>query len=202
MIQNRKQIILINSTTMSLQMKTLYYQLWVIAIFRTGQVLQQTLMVSPNYSRESIHPKQQDVIFQQSIDIGSVPADWKHANIIAVYKKGSRTDAQNYRPVSLTCVPCKLPEHIMFRHIMTHVDAHNVLVHHQHGLRSNCSCETQLINTIEHLARSINDRNQTDLLILDFSKAFDTVTHKRLLLKVEYYGIRGHHIKWMQSQLL
>ena len=93
-------------------------------------------------------------------------------------------------------------EHIMFRHIMTHLDAHNVLVDHQHGFRSNCSCETQIINTIEHLAGSINDRNQTDLLILDFSKAFDTVAHKRLLLKHEYYGVRGHHIKWMQSWLL
>ena len=90
----------------------------------------------------------------------------------------------------------------MFRHIMTHLDAHNVLVDHQHGFRSNCSCETQLINTIEHLARSINDRNQTDLLILYFSKAFDTVAHKRMLLKLEYCGIRGHHIKWIQSWLL
>ena len=90
----------------------------------------------------------------------------------------------------------------MFRHIMTHLDAHNVLVDHQHGSRSNRSCETQLINTIAHLARSINYRNQTDLLILDFSKAFDTVSHKRLLLKLEYYGIRGHHLNWMPSWLL
>ena len=79
---------------------------------------------------------------------------------------------------------------------MTHLDAHNVLVDHQHGFRSNRSCETQLINTIEHLACSI------DLLILYFSKAFDTVVHKRLLLKFEYYGIRGHHLNWMQSWVL
>ena len=79
----------------------------------------------------------------------------------------------------------------MFRHIMTHLDAHNVLVDHQHGFRSNRSCETQLINTIENLACSIKYRNQTDLLLLGFSKAFDTVAHKRLLLKLECYGIRG-----------
>ena len=140
--------------------------------------------------------------FQQSIDTGSVPADWKHANSIAVYKKGSRTEAHNYRPVSLASVPCKLPEHIMFRHIMTHLDALNVLVDHQHGFRSNRSCEAQFINTTEHLTRSINHRNQTDLLMLDFSKAFfDTVAHKLLLLKLEYYGIRGHHLNWMQSWL-
>lgn len=76
-------------------------------------------------------------IFQQSIDTGLVLDDWKHANIIAVYKKGLRTEAHNYRPVSLTSVPCKLLQHIMLRHIMTHPDAHNVLVDHQHGFRSN-----------------------------------------------------------------
>jgi len=85
---------------------------------------------------------------------------------------------------------------------MTHLDAHNVLVDHQDGFRSNRSCETQLINTTEHLARSINNINQLDLLILDFSKAFDTVAHKRLLLKLEYYDICGLHLNWMQSWLL
>ena len=82
----------------------------------------------------------------------------------------------------------------MFLRIMTHLDAHHVLVDHQHGFRSNRSCETQLVNTIEHLTRSINRRKQTDLLILDFLKAFGTVVHKRLLLKIEYYGICGHHL--------
>ena len=73
-------------------------------------------------------------IFQQSIDTGSVPADWKHAIIIAVHKKGSRTEAQNYRPVSLTSAQCKLLELIMFRQNMAHLDAYNVLVDHQHDL--------------------------------------------------------------------
>ena len=87
----------------------------------------------------------------------------------------------------------------MFRHIMTHLDAHNVLADLQHGFRSNRSCEKPLINTIEHLARSINNRNQTDLLILDFSKAFDTVAHKCLFLEIKYYGTHNHHLNWIQS---
>ena len=90
----------------------------------------------------------------------------------------------------------------MFRHIMTPLNTHNVLVDHQHGFRSNRSYETQLTNTIEHLARSIKYRNETDLLILDFSKAFDPGVHKRLLLKLQYYGVRGHHLNWTQSWLL
>ena len=59
-----------------------------------------------------------------------------------------------------------------------------------------------LINAVEHLARSVNDMNQTDLLILDFSKAFDKVAHKRLLLKLEYYGIRGLVLAWIKAWLI
>ena len=79
---------------------------------------------------------------------------------------------------------------------------HNILVDHQHGFRWNCSCETQLINTLEHLARSVNSRHQTDLLILGFSKAFDSVAHRRLLLKLDYYGIRRQILDWLQSWLV
>ena len=84
---------------------------------------------------------------------------------------------------------------------MSHLDAHSVLVDYQHGFRKNRSCEIQLINAIEDLARSLNNRNQTDMLILDFSKAFDTVAHNRLLLKLNHYGIRGANLAWMQSWL-
>ena len=84
---------------------------------------------------------------------------------------------------------------------MSHLDEHGVLVDCQHGFRKHRSCETQLINTIEDLSRSLNNRNQTDLLILDFAKAFDTVPHKRLLLKLDYYGIRGNSLTWMRSWL-
>ena len=131
-------------------------------------------------------------IFQQSLDSGNVPADhdWRHANIFAIYKKGSRVGAANYRPISLTSVPCKIMEHIICHNIMIHLNRHDILVHF---------CETQLINTVEHLARSIDNRCQTDLLILDFSKAFDKVAHNRLLLKMNYYGIRGPTLTWMRS---
>ena len=82
------------------------------------------------------------------------------------------------------------------------LNSFDILVDAQHGFRPGRSCETQLINTVEHLARSVNDRNQTDLLILDFSKAFDKVAHKRLLLKLEYYGIRGLVLAWIKTWLL
>ena len=85
---------------------------------------------------------------------------------------------------------------------MIHFNSFGILGDAQHGFRPGRSCETQLINTVEHLAWSVNDRNQTDLLILDFSKAFDKVAHKRLLLKLEYYGIRGLVLAWIKAWLI
>ena len=92
-------------------------------------------------------------IFQQSINTGEVPPDWKHANVVAILKKVSRSEAANYTSISLTSVPCKLLEHIIYRSIMIHLNSFDILVDAQHGFRPGRSCETQLINTVEHLAR-------------------------------------------------
>jgi hypothetical protein len=73
-------------------------------------------------------------------------------------------------------------EHIVFSQIMNHLDRKKVLGNFQHGFRRNHSCETQLLNTAEELSRRLDMRQTIDLLILDFSKAFDTVPHRRLLL--------------------
>ena len=141
-------------------------------------------------------------IFQQSLDTGDVPDDWRKANVAAKYEKGDRHVASNYRPVSLTCVSCKILEHIVFRSIMDHVDLHKILVFFQHGFRAGHSCETQLINTIEDLAKGMNDEQQLDLLILDFSKAFDLLGHRRLLAKLQYYGIRNQTLNWISNWLI
>ena len=141
------------------------------------------------------------LIYQQSLDTGVVPDDWKMANVAAIFKKGDRQIASNYRPVSLTCVSCKILEHIVFHSIMNHVDWHQILVFFQHGFRALHSCETQLISTIEDLAKGLNDKHQLDLLILDFSKAFDVVPHKRLVKKLQFYGIRDKTVNWIQNWL-
>ena len=92
-------------------------------------------------------------------------------------------------------------EHIIFHHIMSHLDENQVLVKYQHGFRRGHSCESQLITTIEQLARNLDHGKQTDVLLLDFSKAFDTVPHKRLLKKIDHYGIRGQLNKWIEAWL-
>ena len=101
---------------------------------------------------EDISPVLQ-VIFQQSLDTGEVPDDWKQANIVAIFKKGDKHLPSNYRPVSLTCVASKVLEHVIFRSIMDHLDLYKILVHFQHGFRSEHSCETLLINILDDLTK-------------------------------------------------
>jgi len=130
-----------------------------------------------------------------------LPKDWRDANIAPVYKKGDRHAAENYRPVSLTSVTSKLLEHIICHHILNHLDKHRVLTSLNHGFRSGYSCETQLVVTTHDLLNFYDQNKQVDTIILDFSKAFDTVPHQRLLLKLENYGIRGNLLSWISNFL-
>ena len=92
-------------------------------------------------------------------------------------------------------------EHILASNIRQHLDENNILSKTQHGFRKRHSCETQLLTTVEDLASSLDAREQVDCLILDFSKAFDSVPHQRLLHKIEWYGIGGNTHRWIKNWL-
>ena len=141
-------------------------------------------------------------IFNQSMTTGVLPDDWLTANVSPVFKKGDRNLAVNYRPVSLTCVCGKLLEHIVVKHILKHLEQYNILTKFQHGFRSGHSCETQLILTTHDLLRAHDAGTRTDIAVLDFSKAFDTVPHRRLMVKLDHYGIRGNLHLWIKNFLL
>ena len=140
-------------------------------------------------------------IFQASLDQGVVPDDWKDANIMPLFKKGDKTSAENYRPISLTSVTCKLLEHIIHSNVMRHFDQFNILNDDQHGFRKFRSCESQLITTINDFAEGLSEHQQIDAIFLDFSKAFDKVDHAGLLLKLKDLGIRNSLLKWVESFL-
>ena len=140
-------------------------------------------------------------LFQKSLDTGELPKDWTDANITPVFKKGDKHAAENYRPVSLTSVLSKVLEHIVCHHLHAHFEKNNILTDVNHGFRKGFSCETQLTITVDDLARNSDEGSQTDVAILDFSKAFDTVPHNKLLHKLETYGIRDNLLKWIHSFL-
>ena len=141
------------------------------------------------------------VLFRNSLNTSVLPEVWKSAWITPIFKKGSRCTASNYRPVSLTSVACKLLEHILCSHIRNHLDRHGILCPNQHGFRKKLSCESQLIVTTHDLLRRLDLKEEVDMAILDFSKAFDVVPHQRLLGKLRLYGIEGNALSWIRNFL-
>ena len=140
-------------------------------------------------------------LFNLSLETGEIPNAWRHALVQPVYKKGDRSSAANYRPISLTAVCCKLLEHVVRSGITNHLESNKILTNAQHGFRKQRSCESQLLLTINDFASTLDEGGQTDAILLDFSKAFDVVPHKRLLLKLHYYGIRGKTLAWVENFL-
>ena len=141
-------------------------------------------------------------IFQKSLDSGELPSDWRKANVTCVLKKGDKHQPGNYRPISLTSVTCKLLEHIVCRHLRCHLENNNILSKLNHSFRSGHSCETQLLTTMNDTLKPFDSGLQTDVAILDFSKAFDTVPHHKLMHKLENYGINGSIHKWISHFLM
>ena len=131
------------------------------------------------------------VVFNSSLGSGILPHDWCTANITPIFKKGERYKASNYRPVSLTCICSKLIEHIIVSQLLDHFDQHSILSDRQHGFRSQRSCESQLISLTQELHEKLEKKSQVKMIVLDFSKAFDKVPHKRLMKKLWNYGVRG-----------
>ena len=140
-------------------------------------------------------------IFRQSLNQGKIPSDWSLANICPLFKKGDRAQACNYRPVSLTSIPCKLLEHIVCTSMMTHFDKHGIITDKQHAFRKFHSCETQLCTVLNDWSRHLDNRKQVDIFILDFEKAFDTVPHELLKSKLHSYGASGSLLKWIDAFL-
>ena len=141
------------------------------------------------------------ILYQASLDSGILPTIWKAATVAPIFKKGDRNKPSNYRPISLTVICCKLLEHIIHSSMMRHFDSCNILTDFQHGFRKARSCESQLIITVDDIANNLDDGLQTDLILLDFSKAFDKVPHLRLLHKLQHYGVKGSLLTWISNFL-
>ena len=123
-------------------------------------------------------------LFQQSNDSGEIHKEWTLANIRPLFKKGDISLACNYRPVSLTCVPCKLLEHIVCSNIMAHLDEHKLLSDKQHAFRKWHSYETQLATVINDWTKLLDNKGLADTCLFDFEKAFDTTPHELLKSKL------------------
>uniref|UniRef100_A0A493T865 Reverse transcriptase domain-containing protein n=1 Tax=Anas platyrhynchos platyrhynchos TaxID=8840 RepID=A0A493T865_ANAPP len=141
------------------------------------------------------------IIYQQSWLSGEVPADWRLANVTPIYKKGWRADPGNYRPVSLTSVPGKLMEQILLGVIMRHLKGKQAIRPSQHGFMEGRSCLTNLISFYDKVTRWVDEGKAVDVVYLDFSKAFDTVSHSILLKKLAALGLDWRTLRWVRNWL-
>ncbi|CAM4420773.1 unnamed protein product [Lepidochelys kempii] len=141
------------------------------------------------------------IIFENSWRTGEVPDDWKKANVVPIFKKGKKEDPGNYRPVSLTSVPGKIMEQVLKESILKHLHERKVIRNSQHGFTKGRSCLTNLIAFYDEITGSVDEGKAVDVLFLDFSKAFDTVSHSILVSKLRKYGLDECTITWVESWL-
>ncbi|CAM5108800.1 unnamed protein product [Eretmochelys imbricata] len=141
------------------------------------------------------------IIFENSWRSGEVPDDWKKANVVPIFKKGKKEDPGNYRPVSLTSVSGKIMEQVLKESILKHLEERKVIRTGQHGFTKNKSCLTNLIAFCDEITGSVDEGKAVDVLFLDFTKAFDTVSHSILASKLKKYGLDEWTIRWIESWL-
>ena len=141
------------------------------------------------------------IIFNTSITTGSIPDSWKQGKITALFKKGKKSCAGNYRPVSLTSVVCKCIEKSVREHITEHMNWNKLFSNKQFGFISGRSTVIQLLKVLDEWTKSLDDGKSVDCIYMDFKKAFDTVPHRRLLKKLESYGINGNVLRWVKAFL-
>ena len=140
------------------------------------------------------------IIYRLIYNTGIIPQEWKSANIVPIYKKGDKNLVSNYRPISLLCLSAKIMERVILDQLLDLT--RNFLNPVQHGFLSEKSCATNLITLTDDIAHSLFNDIGTDIIYFDFAKAFDTVNHDLLLLKLKKnYHIEGRLLKFITNYL-
>ena len=140
-------------------------------------------------------------IVNESFQIGILPDSMKLAKIIPHLKKGCPLSASNYRPISLLSVFSKIIEKVMYERLYKILEKHEILYSLQFGCRAKHSISHALVSLTETIKYSLDTRRLNCGIFLDLQKAFDTVNHDTLSMKLEHYGIRGIASDWLKSYL-
>ena len=141
------------------------------------------------------------IIFNNIIETGIFPDQWKMANVTPVHKKNNKQIISNYRPISLLPIFAKVFERIVFHKLYNHLITNNLITKNQSGFRPNDSVTNQLISLVETIHSSLDCKLEVRSVYLDISKAFDKVWHEGLIFKLEQNGIEGNLLAFFKSYL-
>lgn len=140
-------------------------------------------------------------IINLSIQDGKFPGAFKTARVVPLFKKNSKTDVGNYRPVSILCNISKIFEHIVYEQVEKYVSEHDLLYELQSGFRPGYSTDTCLIHLMDYIKMQSENGNYTGMVMLDLQKAFDTVDHAILMSKLKCMGFNDVTLNWFSSYL-
>jgi hypothetical protein len=141
-------------------------------------------------------------ILNASISNSYFPSNWKKANIAAVWKnKGSKADVTNYRPISVLPILAKLFEREIAKQLTIYCDKQSVIPLQQFGFRAKSSCEAALINALDGWMEDVDRGDMVGALLIDLSKAFDSVPHQKLLNELAAIGCSSGSLKWFATYL-
>ena len=177
-------------------------------------VMKELKLLQPNKSPgvDGIHPrvlrelaedlaKPVTTLLKRSLEAEELPAHWLQAVVTPIFKKGSKSLPENYRPVSLTCILCKLLEKLIVKLIIKHITENELATQKQHGFTKGKSTTTNLLEVMNVWSEALMHGIPVDVLYLDFRKAFDTVPHLRLLKQINSFGITSKASGWIQAFL-
>ena len=144
--------------------------------------------------------------FQNSFDNELISYQLKLANFVPIFKgKGNKNDVNNYRPISLTSIVCKLMESVIHNNISDHCNFNNILTPEQHGFKSNYSTTSVVLELLKDITKISDDGNCVDVITVDFGKAFNSISHNKLNSifhnKLQFYSICGKVQSWIKEFL-
>ena len=158
------------------------------------------LLRTCGFSRKGVLRHWKQALFHCLIT-GMVPDRLKNAKITPTYKAEDPMEFANYRPISILPILSKILEEIVLKRLVDFLNEHNILNKSQFGFRKHHSTTLALIDLIDNISNSLDNKDYTIGVFLDLSKAFDTINHKILLDKLSYYGIRGLPLIWFTNYL-
>ena len=141
------------------------------------------------------------MIFNQSLQTGEFPNDMKLAEVVPLYKSKEHYFESNYRPISLLTTISKILEKVVYKRVYKFLTESSQLYDNQYGFHSNHSCEHAIGQTVGNLLKNLENKKNSICVLLDLSKAFDTIEHSIMLEKLDLYGIRGTALSWFCSYL-
>ena len=141
------------------------------------------------------------IIINLSFKFEILPVVWKTSVVSAIYKKGNKESVSNYRPISLTCICCKIMESVLRDRLINYLSHNNLISSQQFGFVKGRSATLQLVGLLDDMLKFLDNGSQVDILYTDFEKAFDKIPHQLLLQKLCNYDISGSLLSWIADFL-